>query len=1019
MPDCFAATSERRAITLEAEVSRLETLTAEQQRRIAELEGERSRMADLAAVQFQRIAELEAATATDAASDHEAPTNLSRRITNVFRRAVPKQRAMEARAGALAAGARHTRSTTAETDWELARRSVQESGLFDAEFYRIDNPDVALSGVDPLDHYLTAGWRTGRRPCAGFDLDACDASRSEVAEVEPITRRLAESTLASVSLPHLTRARALQDATVKRVRDSGLFDARFYTDANPIVQETGIDPVLHYVVSGHRAFLDPSAELDAAAFRAAEPAFRDGTKDLVTYLLDHRRNPRAPEFAHLSAKRWVFSEHPYRLPDESVRLVQVEGTRYFARYGFRAEPDGWNRLVVRAAAELAARQPGLSIDQDAPDASIIVPVHGQAHFALACLDALASHASRFSAEILLVDDASPEATQVRRLSAIPWVSYVRRPENGGFIAACNDGAARARGRVIVFLNSDTRVVPGWLDELMESFRTFPKAGLVGSKLYDADGGLQEAGCILWRDGSAWNYGRGADPNDPRYCFARRVDYCSGASIGVTRAAWTRAGGFDEAFAPAYCEDADLALRLRRLGFETWFQPLSRVIHYEGMTHGRDTASGIKAYQVAHLKRLFERHGSALAGHREAGSRPDAEALRAHPRRLLVIDAETPRPDRDSGSDQTVRIMDVFRGLGYDLVFVPQSNFLYGGRYADALSRMGVELSYAPFRTRLSDLLDAGAHGVGLCLVFRYGEAVRALDLLRERLPVCPVIFHNVDMHYARERREAALTGDQLKRIVAERTMTDELSVSARVDATIVTNVNERDELAAMLDLRNVVAMPYVAEISASDVPFSARSGVLFLGGFRHPPNGDAVRYFLGQIWPRLKNRLPEDAVFMVIGPDAPADLVEAAEADARVRIIGHVEDLKPWFDCARVLVAPLRFGAGVKGKVMHGLRHGLPAVVTGVAADGVGLRAEEHVLITDEPEDFADAVARLHGDPVLWSTLQAGGYRFIEEIASIPVASALCEEAIEVACATWIARAERQRARILRRLTRI
>ena len=1011
----------RPAAELEAERLRLAALTREQRGRIRELEDEAARMADLSAVQFERIAALETGRALDAERIRalEARPGLHRRIAGLLARPAPGPGATPAGRAAPSIPAGRTGSAPRVPDWEHARRAVRESGLFDADFYRIDNPEVALAGLDPLDHYLTAGWRAGRRPSAEFDPEAYRAACPPAAEVEPITHRLTEAVRAGAPLPDGALARAhreARDATVRRVRDSGLFDAAFYAAQNPIVQETGVDPALHYVVSGHRAFLDPAAGLSAAAFRAAEPAFRSADRDLVSYLLDGARDPYAPGFAHPSQGRWVFAEHPYRLPDEAVRIAQTEGVRYLARYGFRPAPGGHNRLVVRAVADLAATAPRLCIDGQAPDASIVIPVHGQTHFALACLDALAAHASRFSAEILLMDDASPEAAQVGRLGAVPWLRYVRRPRNGGFIAACNDGAARARGRVVVLLNSDTRVVPGWLDELMESFRTFPRAGLVGSKLYGADGELQEAGGILWRDGSAWNYGRGGDPDDPRYGFARQVDYCSAAAIGVTREAWARAGGLDDAFAPAYYEDADLALRVRALGFETWFQPLARVIHYEGMTHGRDLLAGVKVHQVENGKRFAARHAAALGRHRERGTCPDAAAVRARGRRMLVLDADTPRPDRDAGSDLADRIMAVFRSLGYSQTFVPQANFLYAGRHADALRRIGVELAYAPFRTGLPDVLGADARGIELCLLFRYAVAQAAIPTLRERLPVSPILFHNIDMHYLRERRAAELTGDRAGLIAAQRTMSDELAVSALADATIVTNANERAEIDAALGAGNVVVMPYVAEVCPSEAGFAARSGVLFLGGFRHAPNADAVRHFLAETWPILEGMLPEEARFTVIGADLPPDLGRGL--GERVEVVGHVEDLKPWFDRARVFVAPLRFGAGVKGKVIQSLRHGLPAVVTGIAAEGVGLRAGEHVLVEDEPEAFAAAVARLHADPAAWAALQRGGYRFIAEAVSWERGRAACEAAIDAACATWTARTERRRARTLRRLMR-
>ena len=189
------------------------------------------------------------------------------------------------------------------------------------------------------------------------------------------------------------------------------------------------------------------------------------------------------------------------------------------------------------------------------------------------------------------------------LADVTGLRIVTNDENLGFLRSCNRAAAQARGRYLVLLNNDTLVLPGWLDALLQTAKDGEDVGAVGAKLIYPNGLLQEAGGIVWQDGSAWNWGRGEDPEDPRFQYVRQVDYCSAACLLVPKALFDELGGFDDRYAPAYYEDTDLCFAIRARGKRVLYQPAAQVVHFEGVSHGTDESSrpeGVSGQESGHL-----------------------------------------------------------------------------------------------------------------------------------------------------------------------------------------------------------------------------------------------------------------------------------------------------------------------------------------------------------------------------------------------------------------------------------
>lgn len=606
---------------------------------------------------------------------------------------------------------------------------------------------------------------------------------------------------------------------------------------------------------------------------------------------------------------------------------------------------------------------------EVPRASIVIPIHGAFAHTLACLRALAAHPPRSSFEVIVVDDASPDDS-LARLALVEGIRVFAREANGGFIAACNDGASLARGEFLVFLNNDTVPQPGWLDALLGTFDEHDRVGLAGAKLVYPDGRLQEAGGVVFADGSGWNYGRNESPDDCRYAYLRDADYCSGAAIAIPRALFERLGGFDTRYAPAYYEDTDLAFAVRAAGLRVVYQPASVVVHDEGATSGTDLAQGPKAAQVRNQSVFAHKWNDALRGQLPAGSVPMPALLHRAQPQVLIVDALTPQPDRDSGSLRLVNLMRLLISEGAHVAFVP-ANRSADGAYTAALQRLGVECWHAPHMPGIPTWLREHGPRFDVAMVSRHYVASEFLPLLRKHAPRARVLFDTVDLHYLRERRAADMSGDPAALRAAMRTRTLELDLIAKSDATLVVSEVERTLLAQDAPNAKVRVLSNLHEVGAQGPGWSQRRDLLFVGGFRHPPNVDAVLWFAREVLPRIRSAAP-DLNFHCIGGDVPTDIQALSGIDG-VRIHGHVPYLQPWLDGCRVSIAPLRYGAGVKGKVNQAMAHGLPVVATTPAVEGMHLADGVDVLVADDAAAFADAVLRLHGDEALWNRIAANG----------------------------------------------
>nr|MDQ3935380.1 glycosyltransferase [Actinomycetota bacterium] len=600
-----------------------------------------------------------------------------------------------------------------------------------------------------------------------------------------------------------------------------------------------------------------------------------------------------------------------------------------------------------------------------PSVSILIPMHSSGPVGERALRQLVRVTTGVPYELVLVDDAADEAT-ARVIGAVENVRVVTNAENAGFLRSNNRAAELARGDYLMLLNDDTEVQPGWLEALVECAESDPSIAYVASKLVYPDGRLQEAGGIVWSDGTGWNYGRGDDPRKPEYNYRRDVDYGSAAAALVRAGAWREVGGFDERFSPGYYEDTDLCFALRALGHRVVYEPRALVVHLEGTSHGTGPEHPGKRHQELNRPRFVAKWRDTLETEQHPpppAGRPRTAADRNRDTHVLVIDHRVPMPDCDSGSLRMFEILRALRDEGCRVTFLPD-NLLPEQPYTEWMQSFGVEVLYDP--VDLPAELATRVNDVSLVIVSRPQIAARYLDALRERLPRSQVVYDTVDLHFLREQRRADLGDGTPAKAAALREL--ELALIRASDRTIVISEPERDHVLAEVPDADLVVIPNANDVADRVPPPEGREGLIFVGGFQHTPNMDAVVVLVRDVMPLVWRELPDCRV-TIVGPHAPPEI--DALASERVHVAGKVEDLDALLDRSRATVAPLRFGAGMKGKVTQSLAAGLPVVTTPVGAEGLG--DDPPLLVADDPAALADAVVRICRDDELWLRLSRAG----------------------------------------------
>jgi GT2 family glycosyltransferase len=616
---------------------------------------------------------------------------------------------------------------------------------------------------------------------------------------------------------------------------------------------------------------------------------------------------------------------------------------------------------------------------DNPLVSIIIPVYNQVNYTYNCLKSISENTEyEINYEIIIADDCSNDLT-VQIAQIITNIKIIKTNDNLKFLKNCNNAAKYAKGKYILFLNNDTQVQKNWLSSLLELIEKDNTIGAVGSKLVFKNNMLQEAGGILWSNGRACNYGRMNYPLLPEYNYVKEVDYISGASLMIRKEIWDKLGGFDEIYTPAYYEDADICFSVRKLGFKVVYQSASIVVHFEGITNGTDLTTGQKQYQIINQNKFYEKWKDTLEKEHFID---DKNIFLARDRSrtkktILIIDIFVPFFDKYAGSRTIFQYLKYFVELGFNVKFIG-NDYIYHEYYTPVLEQLGIEVLYGPYYAQNYETwLKKYGKYIDFVILSRPNIAEIYLNKIK-KYTKAKILYFGIDLHFLRESREYEVKKDPNLLISSKKYKKTELSIIKKSDASYFYSTVEVELIKNIYPKINCKVIPlYIYDkYELKTFDFNNRKNLLFVGGFQHFPNIDGVIWFVNEIMPILRKTIP-GITLNIIGSNMSDEILKLEKND--IKILGHIsdEELDKYYTQCRIFVAPLRFGAGVKGKIIESMFKQIPVVTTTIGAEGLP-EIEDCIVIEDDPASFADKLINLYNNEILINKLLLNSYNYIQ-----------------------------------------
>ncbi|TWH46000.1 glycosyltransferase [Sporomusa sp. KB1] len=606
-----------------------------------------------------------------------------------------------------------------------------------------------------------------------------------------------------------------------------------------------------------------------------------------------------------------------------------------------------------------------------PKITILLVLWNQAELTLTCLEAL-QRQDKGDFEVLIVDNASSDAT-TQLLSLLNGVRVITNKENIGFLKAVNRAIDQAHGQYLLLLNNDAIVRPGSIQQAITRMESTPGIGAVGGRVILPDGLLQEAGSIIWQDGTCLGYQRGELPDTNEAMFVRDVDYCTGAFLLTPTELFRQMGGFDVRYAPAYYEETDYCVRLWKRRLRVVYDPAVVIDHFE---YGSTTISeqALHQMQVNRFKLLSTHYDFLTTRHNYAAKNIlYARMNNNYKGRVLFIDDRVPLRNLGAGYPRARSILQTITANGWFITFYPFYEPNLVDDWQDIYNAIPdtIEVMRGYGANKLEHFLTERAGYYDVLFISRPPNMLRVKELYDKR----PALFSGLKIIYdaeaiwaIRDIQNSKIQKKLLSEKEAARRIDTEVAL-AKVADTVLAVSKQEAQYFKNAGHNDVHVLGHALAANPTSKKFEERENILFVGQLEDDgsPNVDSVMWFTNKVLPLINAGCQERIKLYVIGKNGANTLQKINSSD--VVLLGAVDDLTEWYNNCRIFVAPTRFAAGIPLKVLEACAHGIPTVLTPILGKQLNWRHEQEALVGETATKFAEQCQRLYNDKKLWQRI--------------------------------------------------